>query len=62
MASPDTISSGDGVTMIFSRTVRGAIISRYGSNGAFGMNAMQAILPPDLYVLLRPGHRSMRTA
>lgn len=41
--------------MIFNRTGRGAIISWYGTNGAFGMNGLQAILPLDLYILFPAG-------
>lgn len=55
LISPDTISSGEGLPMIFTRTGRGAIVSWYGTNGAFGMNGLQAILPLDLYILFPAG-------
>ncbi|HEX3001200.1 MAG TPA: S41 family peptidase, partial [Methanoregula sp.] len=55
MVSPDTISSGEGVPNVFVRSGRGAVVSFYGSNGAFGMNNFQAILPLGLYILFPDG-------
>lgn len=55
LVSPDTISSGEGLPMIFSRTGRGEIISFYGTNGAFGMNNVQAVLPHDIYLFFPDG-------
>lgn len=55
LVSPDTISSGEGVPMVFSKTGRGKIISWYGTNGAFGMNNPQAIMPPKMYIMFPDG-------
>jgi len=55
LVSPDTISSGEGVPMVFKNTGRGKIISWYGTNGAFGMNNPQAIMPPDMYIMFPDG-------
>lgn len=55
MVSPDTISSGEGVPMIFAKSGTGTIISWYGTNGAFGMNGLQAILPLGMYVVFPDG-------
>lgn len=55
LVSPDTISSGEGVPMIFSKTGRGEIVSWYGTNGAFGMNDVRAIMPLDMYVMFPDG-------
>jgi len=55
MVSPDTISSGEGVPMMLTKTGRGAVVSFYGSDGAFGMNGLQAIMPLDFYILFPAG-------
>lgn len=55
LVSPDTISSGEGLPMIFTRSGRGKIISWYGTNGAFGMNNVQGILPLGMYVFFPNG-------
>lgn len=55
MVSPDTISSGEGVPNVFVRSGTGAVVSFYGSNGAYGMNNFQAALPLGLYVLFPDG-------
>ncbi len=55
MVSPDTISSGEGLPMVFSRTGKGAIISFYGTNGAFGMNGLQAEMPLGMIVFFPDG-------
>jgi carboxyl-terminal processing protease len=55
LVSPDAISSGEGLPMVFTRSGRGAIVSWYGTNGAFGMNGLQAIMPLDMYILLPAG-------
>jgi len=55
MVSPDTISSGEGVPNVFVRSGTGAIVSFYGSNGAFGMNNFQAALPLGMYILFPDG-------
>lgn len=55
LVSPDAISSGEGLPMVFTRSGRGAIVSWYGTDGAFGMNGLQAVMPLDLYVLFPAG-------
>jgi carboxyl-terminal processing protease len=55
LVSPDTISSGEGVPMVFAQAGTGTIISWYGTNGAFGMNGLQAILPLGMYVVFPDG-------
>jgi carboxyl-terminal processing protease len=55
LVSPDTISSGEGVPMIVNRTGRGEVISFYGTNGAFGMNNVQANLPLGLSLFFPDG-------
>ncbi len=55
LVSPDTISSGEGVPMVFANSGSGKIISWYGTNGAFGMNGLQAVLPLGMYVVFPDG-------
>ncbi|MDP3395327.1 MAG: S41 family peptidase [Methanoregula sp.] len=55
LVSPDTISSGEGVPMVFSNSGTGKIISWYGTNGAFGMNSLQTVLPLGMYVVFPDG-------
>jgi carboxyl-terminal processing protease len=55
LVSPDTISSGEGLPMIFSQTGTGTIISWYGTNGAFGMNTVEAIMPLGQYLFFPNG-------
>jgi carboxyl-terminal processing protease len=55
MVSPYTISSGEGVPMVFAKSGTGAIISYYGTDGAFGMNSPQAILPLDQVLFFPDG-------
>jgi Periplasmic protease len=55
MVSPDTISSGEGVPMMLTKTGLGAVVSWYGSDGAFGINGLQAVMPLDIYVLFPAG-------
>jgi carboxyl-terminal processing protease len=55
LVSPDTISSGEGLPMVFAKTGTGKIISWYGTNGAFGMNGPQAVLPYGMYVFFPDG-------
>lgn len=55
LVSPDTISSGEGVPMVLSKTGRGTIVSFYGTNGAFGMNGIQAAMPLGQYLLFPDG-------
>jgi carboxyl-terminal processing protease len=55
LVSPDTISSGEGLPMVFAQTGTGKIISWYGSNGAFGMNGVQAVMPLGMVVFFPDG-------
>lgn len=55
LVSPDTISSGEGLPMVFVKTGTGKIISWYGTNGAFGMNGIQAIMPLGQYLFFPDG-------
>ncbi|MCK9278281.1 MAG: S41 family peptidase, partial [Methanoculleus sp.] len=45
LVSPYTISTGEGLPKVFAETGRGAIVSWYGTNGAFGMESMGPLLP-----------------
>jgi len=45
LVSPYTISSGEGLPKIFAESGTGAIVSWYGTNGAFGMESMGPLLP-----------------
>jgi carboxyl-terminal processing protease len=55
LVSPDTISSGEGLPMVLSNFNHSAVVSWYGSNGAFGMNGPQAAMPLGLYVFFPDG-------
>lgn len=55
LVSPDAISSGEGLPMVFTKSGRGTIVSWYGTDGAFGMNGFQAIMPLEMYVLFPAG-------
>ncbi len=55
LVSPDTISSGEGIPMIFAQSGTGKIISWYGTNGAFGMNGPRAIMPLGQYLFFPAG-------
>lgn len=55
LVSPDTISSGEGLPALFNRTGTGAIVSFYGTNGAFGLNNVRALMPEGLVVLYPDG-------
>lgn len=55
LVSPDTISSGEGIPMVFANSGRGKIISWYGTNGAFGMNSVEAIMPLDQILFFPDG-------
>ena len=41
--------------MMLSKPGRGKVISWYGTNGAFGMENIQAVMPPDMYILFPDG-------
>ncbi|MCK8518095.1 S41 family peptidase [Methanoculleus sp. 7T] len=45
LVSPYTISSGEGLPKVFAESGTGAIVSWYGTNGAFGMESIGPILP-----------------
>ncbi|MDV2480658.1 peptidase S41 [Methanoculleus sp. Wushi-C6] len=45
LVSPYTISSGEGLPKVFAESGTGAIVSWYGTNGAFGMESMGPVLP-----------------
>jgi carboxyl-terminal processing protease len=55
LVSPYTISSGEGLPMVFSNSGTGAIISWYGTNGAFGMNSPAALMPLDQILFFPDG-------
>ena len=55
LVSPDTISSGEGLPMVFANAGRGTVISWYGTNGAFGMNDLQAVMPLGQYLFFPDG-------
>lgn len=55
MVSPDTISSGEALPYLLTKSDRAAVISWYGTNGAYGINGLQAIMPLDLYILFPAG-------
>ncbi|MDP2797993.1 MAG: S41 family peptidase [Methanoregula sp.] len=55
LVSPDTISSGEGVPMVFANSGTGKIISWYGTNGAFGMNTVEAAMPLGQYLFFPDG-------
>ena len=55
MVSPYTLSSGEGLPLMFADSGTGKIISWYGTNGAFGMNAPQAIMPFGLIIAFPDG-------
>jgi carboxyl-terminal processing protease len=55
LVSPDTLSSGEGLPMVFAKSGTGKIISWYGTNGAFGMNGPRAILPLGMYIFFPDG-------
>lgn len=45
LVSPYTISSGEGLPKVFAESGMGAIVSWYGTNGAFGMESLGPALP-----------------
>ncbi|WP_261597235.1 S41 family peptidase [Methanoculleus formosensis] len=45
LVSPYTISSGEGLPKVFAESGTGAIVSWYGTNGAFGMESLGPVLP-----------------
>ena len=55
LVSPYTISSGEGVPMVFANSGTGTIISWYGTSGAFGMNTVDAVMPLGQYLFFPDG-------
>lgn len=57
LVSPYTMSSGEGPPMVFKKSGsdRQRIISWYGTNGAFGSNSLQAIMPLGMYLFFPDG-------
>jgi carboxyl-terminal processing protease len=55
MVSPDAMSSGEAVPMMLTKTGRGAVVSWYGTDGAYGINGFQAIMPLDFDILFPAG-------
>ena len=55
LVSPYTMSSGEGVPMMFANSGNGKIISWYGTNGAFGMNTIEAAMPLGQYLFFPDG-------
>jgi len=45
LVGPYTISSGEGLPKVFAESGTGAIVSWYGTNGAFGMESLGPVLP-----------------
>lgn len=55
LVSPYTISSGEGLPKVFAESGTGAIVSWYGTNGAFGMESMGPVLPPRIMTAFPQG-------
>jgi len=55
LVSPYTISSGEGLPKVFAESGTGAIVSWYGTNGAFGMESLGPVLPLEVVVLFPTG-------
>ncbi|WP_301662617.1 S41 family peptidase [Methanoculleus frigidifontis] len=55
LVSPYTLSSGEGLPMVFTRSGTGAIVSWYGTNGAFGMEDIGPKLPLGIVLLFPTG-------
>lgn len=55
MVSPYTISSGEGLPKVFAESGTGAIISWYGTNGAFGIESFGPSLPLDMIAAFPQG-------
>ena len=55
LVSPYTISSGEGLPKVFSESGRGAIVSWYGTNGAFGIQSLGPVLPPGIMTAFPQG-------
>lgn len=55
LVSPYTISSGEGLPKVFAESGTGAIVSWYGTNGAFGMESLGPTLPPGIMTAFPTG-------
>ncbi len=55
LVSPYTMSSGEGIPMVLANSGTGKIISWYGTNGAFGMNTIEAAMPLGQYLFFPDG-------
>ncbi len=55
LVSPYTISSGEGLPKVFAGSGRGAIVSWYGTNGAFGMQSLGPVLPAGIMTAFPQG-------
>ncbi len=55
LVSPYTISSGEGLPKVFAESGTGAIVSWYGTNGAFGMESLGPTLPPGVMTAFPQG-------
>ena len=55
LVSPYTISSGEGLPKVFAESGTGAIVSWYGTNGAFGMESLGPVLPPGIMTAFPTG-------
>ncbi len=55
LVSPYTISSGEGLPKVFAESGRGAIVSWYGTNGAFGIESLGPVLPPGIMTAFPAG-------
>ena len=59
LVSPSTISSGEGLPMVFANSHTGKIISPYGTNGAFGMVVSPGVRLPLNVTLNYPDGASL---
>ncbi|WP_292490329.1 S41 family peptidase [Methanoculleus sp. 10] len=55
LVSPYTISSGEGLPKVFAESGTGAIVSWYGTNGAFGIETLGPVLPPGIMTAFPAG-------
>ena len=55
LVSPYTISTGEGLPKVVVETGRGAIVSWYGTNGAFGIESLGPTLPPGILTAFPAG-------
>jgi carboxyl-terminal processing protease len=55
LVSPYTISTGEGLPKVFAGSGTGAIVSWYGTNGAFGIVSPGPVLPPGIMTAFPAG-------